>query len=538
MTNDGREIPARIKLIDDPQGAASIVGSIDTVIRALGNLAENDAFLKQAEDAEQLVDAAERANIASGSGSGGSGGGRGKFGRASQLVGQAAVGAVGGEAGKAIGTLTQSIATLGATGAVVGVGMIALDAIMGGLRKASEEANKAFERQFDSQQLMNAAMSDTTANIESQIEALEAQKVIADRNLASAQAAHSAADRDKLQGALDDARNFTGIGINMGPAIGAATDKLEEMTDAANAINDDIATLTASLDLAEVAANDAAEALEKQAEAQEAAALKQADAAGNLLKASQDAAKRDREGNIDRLKAIKDQKQVIETQINSLKASGVATEAVTAKIDALTGELKSLGDETEVVTRAVRQGTTEDRKAAQERAKERAQERAEEKRARAEARRERKLARMEEEHERIKDAIDFANKVKDIEFKTAEQKYNIALDANRNQERLLRESKQQLNQDFFQDFLGLFTSQNQLAFNLQETQIAAGQNISDADRSGFLDQQRLRANTPGAQQLLGGPGGSGSGATVTINTGLDPNAVGAILQDYGVIPNG
>jgi len=91
VTNDGREIPVRLNLIDDPQGAAAQVNTLNSIDDALTRLGENEGFLLQAENAERMRESAEEA-VNAGGGGGGGGSGGGKFGRASRFAGQAAVG--------------------------------------------------------------------------------------------------------------------------------------------------------------------------------------------------------------------------------------------------------------------------------------------------------------------------------------------------------------------------------------------------------------------------------------------------------------
>ena len=536
--SDDRIIPARLKLTDDPQGRQQIVQSLQQVDNALTDVGTNPALLKQAENARTAEAAFKKSSAAASSaaGSGASAGGAttsSKLGLAGAGVGQlASIAGVSGQAGGAISLLGSSIGTMGAAGAAAAVGMVGLGLIMGQLRKASEEADKAFKAQLETQYAMNAAMSLTTLSIEEQIASKEAELVIAERNLATAQEAHALADRSGALGVVDDWRNFVSVMEDAGPPIGAANEALEEAQDKVTKLRGEVEGLTGSLDTAEVAANDAAKALEEQAEAQTDALLEQTDALGKLMKAENDASKRTKEGNQDRLQAIREQQKILQAQIATLKASGLATEGVIAKLEGLEAEMKSLGAEAGVVGKAIAQGTSADKAAANERAKIRAQERADARQAAREAARERAQQRREEEEEKLKDAIDFANKIKDIQYNTAKQQYDIQIQANRDQERLLREFTQQRDQDFYQDFLGLYQRQNDLAFQLNETQISAGQGLSDASREGFMAQQKLRGETPGAQQLLTSGGG---GNTTIINTGLDPNAINAILQGNGML---
>jgi hypothetical protein len=105
---------------------------------------------------------------------------------------------------------------------------------------------------------------------------------------------------------------------------------------------------------------------------------------------------------------------------------------------------------------------------------------------------------MEEEKkiadERLKNTIDWLNELKDIEFEWQKERQAIAIDANRTQQQLLRKAAFELSQDFEQDFLGAFQKANQLAFDISETNIAAGQAFEDADIAAGLAFQQSTSN--------------------------------------------
>lgn len=468
---------------------------------------------------------------------GGGGGGGSKSGvsasGALNVAGRAAGIAGAGEVSGILGQLGSSIGALGPIGAVTTVAAVGLGVAFKELSKESERLRRETELILEARFAEIDATGKTTEEITKQLEAqADAWEKAADKEFAALDKETQLREeqRSGILGGLKDIGDSIGVwsdGVNEAQEAaekwGAESDNLKASTEG----------LTAALDSTETAAADAAEALEKAAEAQEESVLKQVDALGKRIKAEQDAQDRSREGNKDRLKAIRDEEKVLQAQVAALKASGVSGEKAAEKLEALTGQLKMLGDESQITQKAIREGTHVDREAAAERVRITKAENAERMQDMRNAARERAEERKKEEREHLKDQIEFGNKILDIQYDEAKRKYDIQIQADRDQERLMREHIQSETQEYYQDFMGLFTQQNALAFRLKETQIGAQQGMADATLQGYLSQQKLRAQTPGAQQLLGGAPGGGN--TININTGMDPNAMMAIIQQMEAI---
>jgi hypothetical protein len=460
-------------------------------------------------------------------GQGPAAGGRGVSAASALGVARQAAGVAGaGEVGGILGQLGSSIDALGPIGIATTAAAVGLSVGLDKLSKASEEARRAEELLLAARFAENEAEGDTTAAINEQIEAQQQVAELARKNQQDALDRVSeleAAGEGAGSGVLDYIKKLAGSESDLEAAKNAA----QEWGDKAADAEAQIKGLTGSLDSTETAAADAAEALEKAAEAQSKAVLDQTDALGKEIKARQEASKRTRAQNRDRLKAIQEQSTILKVQIAALKASGLQTDEVVSKLQSLEKELGNLGKEANIVSKAVQQGTRADQQAAAERKRLRDQENQDRIQAIRDAARERRQQREEERQERLKEQIDFGNKIADIQYDTAKKQYDIQVQANRDQDRLLREHIQSVQQDFYQDFLGLFTQQNALAFRLQETRIGAQQGLSDAATEGYLGQQKLRGES-GYQQLLGGP--SGGGNQITINTGANPQDVVSVLQ--------
>jgi hypothetical protein len=120
-------------------------------------------------------------------------------------------------------------------------------------------------------------------------------------------------------------------------------------TDLVKTYDNDIKSLTAAQEDGSLAANDAAEAEKKLADERSKSTLTAADIAGKELQAQQKALSATAEQNEKRLTSIEDEKAVIEKQIEVLTASGVTSEEVTKKIEALNGQLGSLGNESDFI---------------------------------------------------------------------------------------------------------------------------------------------------------------------------------------------
>lgn len=146
-------------------------------------------------------------------------------------------------------------------------------------------------------------------------------------------------------------------------SAGLLAPALKLLSGAEEALNSQIATGTedittyetkiAALELAtqdgSLAANDAAEAEKKLTEERSKAALNSADSAAKELQAQQKALAATEEQNQKRLTAIEDEKAVAEKQIEVLEASGVTSEEVTKKIEALKEQLGLLGKESSFI---------------------------------------------------------------------------------------------------------------------------------------------------------------------------------------------
>jgi hypothetical protein len=520
MTFDPKNIPVKLDFIDDPQGRQQQVASINAVDNALTDLGSNPGMLLQADNAQRAEAAIKKAGTATQRAAGGAKtpagpagpGVSGQLGVVGAGAGQlASLAGVSGQAGGAIGLLGSSIGAMGAAGAAVAVTMVGLGLVLGKSKKAAEEATRQEELLLRARFKAIDAAGETTEVLEKQIADLEASIAAQTEKVAVAFDEMNRLDLDGYAGGVDDIRRAIG---NSESGFGAAKKAYEDADKSLDEMTADLEGLNVGLDSTATAAADAAEALEKQAQAQEDALLKQVDSLGKLRKVEQAAAERSTEANQDRLKAIQQESKVLREQIAVIEASGISGEQAAAKLSGLKDELSALGSESEVVQKAIK-GNTQVQKAEAAKRKEIARlEHNDRVLSMLRGSSKRKEIEDTEQNDRLKAMIDFANKVKDIEFNTAKRKFEISLQANRDQERLLRENKQQMTQDFFQDFLGAYQRQNQLAFSLRETQIAAGQQLTDVGREGFLAQQQLRAQTPGAQPLLGGPPG---GNSVTIN---------------------
>jgi len=530
MSLDPKKVPVQFDFIDDPQGKAEVLGSIQQVDQAVKALARNDGALLQAENFMRMEQAAKRAGTATQAASGGGVGGLG--GKMTRQIGGTVGRQVGGEVGQGISTLTQNLGGLTAAGGLAAVAVIGVGMAMKELDKISEKLRREEELLLEARFAEIDAAGQTTEEIQRQI---DEQTEIAEKAREKEAAAQERESIRRKERNSDELWLVKGIGDAIGifeDGANEAQEAAEKWGDTAEDAKAQVEGLNDALDSTETAAADAAEALEKAAEAQTDAILDEVDAIGKNTKARQEASKRTRTENRERLKAIADQQAILKAQIAALKASGLATEEVIAKLAGLEKEMKSLGDEAGIVANAVKQGTSADREAAAERKRIREQENRERLQEQREAARERRQARLDEEFERQKEMIDFGNKIKKIEFDAAKSRYDIQINANRDQERLLREAAHAFENDFYQDFLGAFTNQNALAFQLQERQIAAGQSLEDVNRSSYLNQQETRAEA-GYQQLSGPSGGN----PVTINTGMDLNAVTQHLQSIGLVPN-
>jgi hypothetical protein len=130
----------------------------------------------------------------------------------------------------------------------------------------------------------------------------------------------------------------------------ALADQIAKSQEVYKSTEGDVTALTAALEDGSLAANDAAIAEKRLADERSKSAISSADAAGKELAAQQKADAATGEQNEKRLQSITDETAVIQAQIDSLTASGVTSEDVTAKIAALTSQLGLLGKESEYIS--------------------------------------------------------------------------------------------------------------------------------------------------------------------------------------------
>ena len=88
-------------------------------------------------------------------------------------------------------------------------------------------------------------------------------------------------------------------------------------------------------------------------------------------------------------------------------------------------------------------------------------------------------------------------KMADLEFKSQEQRQKIAIDANRAQDKIIRDAiRSQRDSLFDQDFLGLFKSKEALADKFEDVAIGASQALADSflSQSNQVMQARQQVN--------------------------------------------
>jgi hypothetical protein len=414
------------------------------------------------------------------------GGGLGKAG-AAQAIG---VG-LGGEAGGAISSIAAGAATLGPVGAAAAAATVGLSLAMGVLTKRQEEAAKAItlhndlvEDRIDLEKLTSAELEKLNDQRQQEIDDLR-QRI---------SEAAGVDEAELTSGGLDNfAENLEATLFNIGDTLGVvgaegdrADEELQQMVDDLARAEGELANVNDVLGSTEVAANDAAAALEELNRQMADELLDAAGDAGEAVRNETAALGRSRDANIKRLEAIEQERRAIQAELDVLNAQGSESEEVRKKIEALTNQLGDLGAESEIVTQIANQQSAAAKRAnkatkgftittsgfakAVDRAK-------------------------DKQNEMIKEVENFWNDMLDLEFKAAQDREKIAIDANRAQAELLRKSKQDFDQDFFQDFLGEFTNRTQLAFDLQETQIQAGQSFQDVNRGLATDLAQNRAES-------------------------------------------
>ncbi len=507
MTED-RNIPANLGL--KTTGVEKTIADISRVTRALMNqkkvadstitsMRDNLLSLVRASDkgrasikaltdeTKQLKQENKRLQESGGGGDGGTGRGRAAL--------RGAGGAVGRELGGPAGQLLSAFTSLNPAMIAGGVAAVGVGAAMDQLRSSGEEAAKELERQFaleadliDLKKLTSEELGELHAARLEEIEDLEAlsestaktAQDVLDAEPALPKAAKSFED---FAGNIDDSAKFLAFGILdtigiLGQEGDEAQEHLDGLTDSLKDAEGELENVDEALRSSAVAANDAAAAMDLLIEQMEADLVDAASDAGEAIREETAALLRTKEANIDRIAAIEAETRAIEAEIEVLKPRAKLSQDVTDKIANLTEKLSDLGRESETVavimstqvSEAFKKAAEEARKAAEDAAKE------------AEREREKAAKELKKKREdELKDIIDFGNKRAEIEFDAQVDRQQIAIDANREQARLIRESKQQFNQDFFQDFLGEFQRKQELAFSLSETQIGAGQAFSDVN---------------------------------------------------------
>lgn len=445
----------------------------------------------------------------------------GKGGKA--LVGAQAVGAgVGGQAGGAISSIAAGAATLGPVGAAAAAATVALSLATSKLTEANERARAEVRRNNELIRDSIALEKLTTAELQSEGDARR-------QNVQDIQDQIDAIEKssDPLFQVGNDvdnlASNFEAALFGIGDTLGVVGAEGDEMDTALQQLKDDLATATGevdnintALDSTEVAANDAAAALEELNQQIADDLLEASDDAGAAIRAQTDAMGRNKEANLERLQQIENERKAILAQLEVLKSQGSESEDVARKIEQLTDQLGDLGQESEIVSNVANKQRDESTKSVKAHSV-------------GLSDMSKALKDAKDKRRELIDAIeDNLNTIKDIEFKAAQDREKIAIDANREQEKLLRESKDQFNQDFMQDFLGEFLNRQQLAANLRETQIQAGQSFQDVNRQ--LGQDIAQQGSEFREQV------SEIRNTNTFNfPGSDPRIMRAELQKLGII---
>lgn len=251
------------------------------------------------------------------------------------------------------GTLLAALAPFAVAGLAAAAVLAALTIAIKNNQAANEAAKKDLESTF-------AAVNDVHKFADSGATSTDAQARIAQdqRNLATAQK-----DQAIAQKAYSDAYQAT-VAENGGGIVGDArarallaqgvfspfTDQIAlTSTNAATAAKD-LEVVNGALASGVFAANDAKVAEEELAKSRSDNALTAADTAGRELAAEQKALENSEEGNKKRLESIDNERAVIDRQIQVLRASGVTSDEVTAKIASLNTQLGSLGKESSFIT--------------------------------------------------------------------------------------------------------------------------------------------------------------------------------------------
>jgi len=547
-----RDVNVNLKVNPDPQLQQKLNQTTGQVRAELVKLGQVDALENLAKDADKLAANTNKASEAaktlagnvsktqtagavptpgatagagiSASGAAGAGisasGAAGALGAAGGLAGSLGGSAAVGQAGSAVGLLGSNIAALGPIGVATTAVTVGLGVAMKALSEASEKARAEVTRYNE---LVRDRLELEYQTTDELVKAREARQREVD--ILKEQIAQAATVEEPTQFkdfAIRD--NLYVIGDALG-LVGAAGDQaasdLADMEEKLAKAEGELVNVNDALESTEVAANDAAKAMQDLAEQMAQELLDSASDAGEAVRELAAAQDRSRDANQKRLEQIADEQAAAQAELEILQSQATQSEEVARRIDTLNEKLSDLGQEAAIVSDVMSKQSRETNEVS--RSAGRAATETQSVGLRIGGMTKKFKDALDEQ---LKTAIEFANKVDDIEYDAAKQREKIAIDANREQERLIRESKQQFNLDFYQDFLGEFQRRQQLAFNVSETQIGVGQSFADVDRNSFNAQQQLRAQTQGAQQLAN---------QNTFNISGDPQSIMQVLQSAGVV---
>lgn len=193
----------------------------------------------------------------------------------------------------------------------------------------------------------------TSEEAKKELEELNTRRKLETDTLNTLQAAYDKSTQQLKQatiGGISLGNAFDNISKIVSQDEQALADQIEKSKEVYQSTEGDVQALTAALEDGSLAANDAAEAEKKLADERSKAALTAADSVGKELAARQKADDATGEQNQKRLDAIANEKEVLQAQIDSLNASGVTSEDVTAKIASLTEQLGLLGKESSYIS--------------------------------------------------------------------------------------------------------------------------------------------------------------------------------------------
>jgi hypothetical protein len=545
-----RDVNVNLKVTPDPLLAQKIQQTTGAIDAELDKLARNDALRKLANDAADLAKKTGDAKAAAqqlatglakvgatqqeaqmaggqfarnvtaqpGSGAGVSASrGASALGAAGGLIGSAGGSAGVGQAANAMSLLGGNIAALGPIGVVTAGAAIGLSVAMKALNEASEKAREGIIRHNELVRDQLELEYMTTDELTKTVEARQREVDMLKEQIA--QAATVEEPTELRDAAIKDNLFVIGDALGLVGAAGdqAATD-LSEMEEKLATAEGELVNVNEALGSTEVAANDAAKAMEDLAKQMSKDLLNSADDAGESVRELTAAQNRSRESNNDRLKQIAAEQKALQASLGVLQSQEDSTGEAAKQIEILNAKMADLSREAGTVSQVMSQQASAQREVAKETHRT----------TTAAGFLGRKRSKEEKDEQQktmddlLKTAIDYHNKIADIEFDAAKSREKIAIDANREQERLIRESKQQFDQDFYQDFLGEFQRRQELAFNLKETQIGAGQSFADVGRDAFNAQQQARAEQ---QQAISN----------VFNISGDTQSIMRTLQQAGVV---